>query len=384
MNSRKRDLELFQDKDFPNLKIKEYALQQLNKERKLTGKPKIKDDELIETLYRSLDVKEQILRNRIWIERGIQFPVNASGAIVLFLNTDRGLQLIYANSPRHKIVLATNGKCEKNESMEETARREFIEELGCPKEKGILRSIIENKENYYSLALTDKIGTNAEEIANNIIKAEAKSKKLYKNISCICVNTSKINYDELKKEIAQINEKLQRSAPFYTRACLLKYGNEKKGIKHADYSKNEDKEAALKVIRSFKEKCADIITPKLKKEAFDVEFNSEESIKKAISAIVDLAENNSVGLLPRNEIANILSLNFKQKETWEKLQNTYFLPSLQNILVNIGKKISAVQFLTNLENLAASVEHIRLPGTCDARHVMKEDDVTETLRSTLK
>ncbi|XLV72275.1 NUDIX domain-containing protein [Ralstonia syzygii subsp. celebesensis] len=48
------------------------------------------------------------------------------------VNTDAGLRLVAANSQRRKIVIQSNGACEKGESIRRTLRRESKEELGTP------------------------------------------------------------------------------------------------------------------------------------------------------------------------------------------------------------------------------------------------------------
>lgn len=291
--------------------------------------------------------------------------VNASGAIVLFVNTNQGLQLVYANSPRRKINLSTNGKCEDGESMAMTARREFSEELGCPEEKGILQTIVNNPENYRALGLTNKIGKTAEDIAKNIITVNADPKKLFINMAAICVNAAPQNYRELKNEVELLTKKLKKSEDFYTKACQLKYGDKTKDMKRADYAKEADRKSACDLINLFLENCRENITSNLLKVTFNKKFNdtsSREDIETAITAIVDLCENNEVGLLSKSEVESILSLDYKKNETWKELENKYFLPSIQNILLN-KRGATATEFLAKIENIASSAKYISLPGT---------------------
>src|SRR5260221_245146 len=90
---------IYNDPDFPALTIKEFSAKQLH----------IHPDHVIDKLFEALPEEKRTGANRALIEKGTALTVNASGAIMMMVNTNEGLQLICANSQRRKGVVQTNG-----------------------------------------------------------------------------------------------------------------------------------------------------------------------------------------------------------------------------------------------------------------------------------
>lgn len=336
----------FNDPSFPAMSISKYAATKLD----------LAEDKVIDALYSALPAGKQNDANKELIEKAMKYKVNASGAIILMVNTNEGMQLVYANSQRRKKVVSSNGACEEKESMAETAVREFSEEIGNPDKKGILNSIISNINNCRSIEVTNKIGNTAADIANRIVEQLADKGKLYINMSSLYVNESPVNIRALTQEIEALNVKLQKSAPYYNQAVTLIFGDKNAGINPANLADPTSKESACKIINDFKENCQSNITPSFS-AIFGSEFNettNSSTIKEALSAIVDLTENNALGLIPKDELTSLLSLDLNQKDVKEKFKKDFFAPSFENILAHKGKK-SPGDFISGFEKLSSTV-----------------------------
>lgn len=341
----------YNDNLFPNLTIKQFAARQLQ----------VPEERVTDILFHSLPADKQTPVNKELLEKGMSLKVNASGAIILMVNTNHGLQLVYADSQRRKKVVSSNGSCEVSESMAHTAVREFMEELGNPSEKGILCSIVYRLENCHSLEVTDKIGKTAEEIASRIIETQADKNKLYINMSALYVNTDPVNIRHLEKEIEQLNEKLKISTPFYQQTVLFLYGDNVRGVKAADFKESAVRSEACKLINSFIDKCQPNITTSflsIFKSSYD-DNTDVKVIKEALSAIVDLTENKALGLLSKVTLEELLSLDLTQKDIRDEFKKQYFMASFENILLHKDKRTPS-EFLASLEKLASKISIISL------------------------
>lgn len=349
MDSRLNDL--FKDPTYPKLSIKQFVIDQL----KIS-----KDDEskVVDQLYCALTEENQNETNKKLIETALDLNINASGAIILIVKTDEGLKLVCAHSQRRNKLISTNGACASNESISETAIREFIEELGNPEEKGILRSIIANPSNYRSIAMSNKIGTTKGEIAARIIEKKADSRSLFINMSIVCVNKKPVKMSDLQQEINDLNTKLQQSVSYYQAACLYLYGN--KTTEKANLADPEVKLKAVQLINEFKEKCKTSIAPSFVK-TFNLKYDKDsasDAVDKALHAIVDLTENDKIELLPKSELQELLSLDFSETNAKKSYQITkdkgYFYSSLENLFLNRGSQ-SAEKYLSDLESLPSDL-----------------------------
>jgi len=328
----------FRDPLFPKTAVKTFIAKQLG----------ISEESVADSLWQALAKDKQTDEHRQMIEKAISQTVNASGAIILIVNTNQGPQLIYGESQRRKKVVSSNGACEPDESIATTAIREFKEESGNPPQKGILSSIVNNEDNCQSLEITNQIGRSLEEIANRIIN----KKVLYINMSCLYVNTTPVNITLLKQELAELNLKLKTAAPFYQPAVLLLFGDRAKGIAPADLSDTEVLAKARELIEQFKEHCAANIT-----ENFAQHFSPDSSIKKSLEAIIDLSENSEMGTIAHEQLVSLLSLDFSDNAVVTAFRKEYFMPSFENISPHKGKR-SPVHFLADIERMASQAKHI--------------------------
>lgn len=341
----------FNDNLFPNLTIKQFAARQLQ----------VPEERVTDVLFHALPADKQTPANKELLEKAMPLKVNASGAMILMVNTNHGLQLVYADSQRRKRVVSSNGSCEESESMAHTAVREFMEELGNPSEKGILCSIVYKLGNCYSLEVTNKIGKTAKEMASRMIETQADQKKLYINMSALYVNTDSVNIRHLEQEIEQLNEKLKISAPFYQQAVLFLYGDSASGVKAADFKDAVVRSEACKLINSFIDQCQPNITTSFL-SIFKLRYDDKidgKVIKSALSAIVDLTENKALGLISKATLEELLSLDLTQKAICDEFRKQYFMASFENILLHKDQRTPG-EFLASLEKLASKVSRISL------------------------
>lgn len=349
----------FNDPTFPKLTIKQFTAMQLQ----------IDEEKVLDVLVQALALEKQTPENRQLLEKALAYTVNASGAVILMVNTNEGLQLVYGNSQRRKKVITSNGACEANESMADTATREFQEEFGNPAEKGILCSTVRNPRHCRALEVTNKIGTTAAEIANRIIDLKADKGRLYINIAALYVNEGSVNIRALQREIDDLNETLQRSALYYTLAVKLVFGA---GINLADH-----KLEAQRIINEFKSNCCNITYNFVGLFASHYDETTDTAkMKEALLAIIDLTENDALGLLPKSELESLLNLDLSKKENLDALKKEFFAPSFENLVAHKGKH-TASEFLSGLEKLASQTSQVTLglPGAA----LTTQAEVTESL-----
>lgn len=353
----------FNDPAFPQLTIKQFTAMQLQ----------IDEENVLDVLVQALAPEKQTEVNTQLLVKALGYTVNASGAIILMINTNEGLQLVYGNSQRRKKVIASNGACEANESMADTATREFQEEFGNPRENGILCSIVRNPRYCRALEVTNKIGTTAAEIANRIIDLKADKGRLYINISSLYVNEGSVNIRALQQEIGDLNETLQRSALYYTLAVKLVFGA---GINLADH-----KLEAQRIINDFKANCINITSnfAGLFASHYD-ETTDTASMKEALLAIIDLTENDALGLLPKSELEALLNLDLSKKENLDAFKKEFFAPSFENLVAHKGQKTPS-EFLSGLEKLASQTSQVTLGFPAAA--LTTQAEATESLQKGL-
>ncbi len=354
---------LFNDRTFPGLSIKKFVATEL-------GLP---EDVVVETLFHALPDEKQTAENKQFIEKAMLFTVNASGAVILMVNTNDGIKLVYGNSQRRKKVISSNGACEENESMAQTAIREFCEELGNPPEKGILCGIMRDANNCRSLGVSNKIGKSAEEIASRIVETKADKNRLYFNISALYVNEVPVNITALSREIETLNVKLTNSAPYYNAAVMFVFGDRASGKPAADLTDISVKIEACKLITRFQENCRDNISSNFH-ALFELNYDhntTAETVKSALLAIIDLTENNSLGLISKAELESLLTL-LNQKGDLSQFKKEFFAPSFENLLPHQGEKTPS-EFLDGLQKLALLADKIALPS-------LKTEEDTQTTR----
>lgn len=352
---------MFNDRTFPGLSIKKFVAKELG----------LSEDVIVERLFHALPEEKQTLENKQFIEKAMSFTVNASGAVILMINTNDGLKLVYGNSQRRKKVISSNGACEENESMAETAIREFCEELGNPPERGILCGIMRDANNCRSLGVSNKIGKSAAEIASRIVETKADKNRLYFNISALYVNEVPVNINALSSEIATLNDKLAISAPYYSKAVIFVFGASGKPV--ADLADISVKIEACNLITRFQENCRNNISANFH-ALFELNYDDKttaDTVKSALLAIIDLTENNSLGLISKAELESLLTL-LNQKGDLSQFKKEFFAPSFENLLPHQGEKTPS-EFLDGLQKLALLADKIALPG-------LKTEENTQTTR----
>lgn len=334
-------LTLLNDTQFPDQTIKHFSAAQFY----------VAEDELLDHLYLSLSPERQTLENRQLLEKALSYKINASSDVILMINTNDGLQLLYAHSQRRRRLVSTNGACEPGETLADSAYREFREELGNPRQSGLLDNIVSQPSNRRALKFKNKIGSTFAEMANRIIDLQADKNRLFVNLSSVFVNDSPVNMRDLEREINDINVRLQSGAPFYMQAVKLVYGDRKAGVAASNFSSYADIDAACTIINNFSATCQAIITDELRPlfaKSYDVNEGVEQ-IKKALSAIIDLTENDWIGLIPRQELEALLSIDYSVKENLDKLMQYYFDPSFMSLVIHKGE-LTAREFLNQFES----------------------------------
>ena len=267
------------------------------------------------------------------IDEALKLPVNASGAVMMMVTTENGPHLVAAHSQRRGMLIQTNGRCEKGESMQETALREFFEELGNPSREDILSSVLLNEENYRGIKGINEIGDNATTIAKRIINNKD---EIYVNVSALYANKKTVSHADLDKEIQTLNKRLAASKDFYQEACLILFGNEK--TKPGDLKDPTVRKHASEIIDRFKEKCSEIITSNFEPVLFaQYEANPDdvESVKNALRAIVDLSENDRIELLSPESIKTAMNL---RKNNLDEFKKIYFDAGFGLLDEYIGKQ----------------------------------------------
>lgn len=326
----------YYDANFPKMTIRAFVAEKLN----------VQEANVADVLFAALKSEKQTDENKQLIAKALDYSVNASGAIVLFVNTQDGLQLVAAESQRRATVVASNGACEDGESMAMTAMREFIEELGNPAPTGLLRTIASNPENCVSVEETNQIGVSAEGIANRIVEKKANKASLYVNYSAVYVNASPVNISILKQELAALTEKLTMTSAYYQPAVDMMFGKPPVNLDDAD-AKNK----AVMLINQFKRVGSSVISDNFSSvfaKTFD-DSATKAMLKEALLAMIDLTENKSMQLIPCDELLFLLSLDLKNSQVEEDLKKQYFVPALQNIALHKGA-LQPSQYLALLSN----------------------------------
>lgn len=337
------NLKLFQDQSFSRVMIRDFCAEKLG----------VAPEVVTDTLFAALPVSQQTDVNKEYISKSMNYTVNASGATILLVNTNEGLQLVYGNSQRREKVISHNGSCEDDESMEAASLREFREELGNPDEHGILFEVVNNTKNYQSLAIANNIGETAEKIAAKIVAEKANKAFIYFNMSLICCNEKPVSYNKLCEEIKQINERLKIVAPYYLPAVTLVFDDRAKKTSAPNLDTDlKARSEAINLINDFNKNCQSIITPWFK-SLFNQEFNHEmdtKLIKRALMAIIDLTETNEIGLTAKNELNQLL-----QSDVNKINEQGYFKPSFKNLILHQGN-LNSERFLKQFEpSLAQSL-----------------------------
>lgn len=364
----------FKDPSFSSQTILEYAAKQL----------KIPEEKVADAIYEALPAEDKNDANKRIIERALKFSVNASGSIMLLVNTNEEIALVHGDSQRRKLVAASNGACEAKESMEKTAGREFSEELGNPAKNGVLDKIVSDINNCRSIKETNKIGKTASDIAKRLMDpgvkeeilkimekeqeaakknkpfTESKCGKLYINQSSLYVNDSPVNITALKNELESLSAKLKVSAPFYFPAVQMVYGD--KDIKPADLSDPGQKAKAVEQLNNFKQKCQANITSNFS-DLFAKEFNDTtppKVVKEALGAIIDLTENKAITYTSGKALLEVMSLDLKNDDQKKQLKEKFFAPSFEDFLAHRNKDEKSSDFINRMEKLASTSNKVTL------------------------
>ncbi|MEZ0192283.1 NUDIX hydrolase [Ralstonia solanacearum] len=310
--------DLYDNAHFTSRSIRDYAHEQL-------GLPK--DADMVAHLFNALPEDQRTEPNRALLEQAMQHSVNASGAAMMMVNTeDAGLQLVAANSQRRKLVIQSNGACEQDESIRQTVRREFSEELGNPDPQGILLGTL-SEASLRAVNGLNYIGHTAAEIATHIVKMEADPSELFLNVTSLFVNHAPVTMQALEAEVAHLNERLARAKPFYQEAVHFVYGEGKAAFQQDNAQVCGD---AADVIQRFKETCPDNITEHFA-QCFDaVKADGKDDIgalKQALAAIIDLSENDEIKLIGEPAFAQAMRLATamdSDDDAKTTLENDYF------------------------------------------------------------
>ncbi|WP_459199515.1 NUDIX domain-containing protein (plasmid) [Ralstonia pseudosolanacearum] len=320
--------DVYDNARFTARSIREYAQEQL-------GLPN--DADIVAHLFNALPEDQRTEPNRELLDKAMQHSVNASGAAMLMVNTDAGLQLVAANSQRHKIVIQTNGACEKGESIRQTVHREFKEELGNPAPNGILLGTL-SEANLRAVNGLNYIGHTAAEIAAHIVKVEADPSELFLNVTSLFVNRAPVTMQALEAEVAHLNERLARAKPFYQEAVHYIYGEAKATFQQDAQVRGE----AANVVKRFRETCPDNITENFAQclDAIKADGTDDmDALKQALAAIIDLAENDAIKLIDEPTFAQAMRLATRMdsdEAAKTALENDYFDMSFIGGALHLG------------------------------------------------
>ncbi|MEJ8800053.1 NUDIX hydrolase [Trinickia caryophylli] len=300
---------------------------------------------LFDALPESYKTAEHADTNRQLLERAMGLSVNASGAAMLMVQTDKGLFLVAANSQRRKLNIQTNGACEKGESIRETVKREFIEELGNPPKDGMLLGTLSD-DNLRAINGANRIGTTAAEIAKRIVDKQANQGDLYLNVSCLYVNRQPVSLAEIQHEITVLNERLRRAKPFYKEAVRAVYGDRQQNLPPFDLT---DEGACLKaanIVTRFRDTCPDIITANFASSFESFDPRDVVAVKRGLDAIIDLSENDEVRLIDERSMASAITLH---KVAPDKLKRNYFGAPFATSALHMGD-LAPRAFMTLLKS----------------------------------
>ncbi|MHA6910006.1 NUDIX domain-containing protein [Ralstonia pseudosolanacearum] len=320
--------DIYDNAHFTARSIRDYTQEQL-------GLPH--DADVVAHLFNALPEDQRTEPNRELLDKAMQHSVNASGAAMLMVHTDAGLQLVAANSQRHKIVIQTNGACEKGESIRQTVRREFKEELGNPDPNGILLGTL-SEANLRAVNGLNYIGHTAAEIAAHIVKVEADPSELFLNVTSLFVNRAPVTMQALEAEVARLNERLARAKPFYQEAVHYIYGDAKAAFQQDAQVRSE----AANVVKRFRETCPDNITEHFAQCLRAIQADGTDDVgalKQALAAIIDLAENDTIKLLDEPTFAQAMRLATRMdsdEAAKTALENDYFDMSFIGGALHLG------------------------------------------------
>ncbi|MGI4847441.1 MAG: hypothetical protein ACRYGK_04800 [Janthinobacterium lividum] len=262
--------------------------------------------------------------------------VDASGAVMLFVKTDEGIKLVAANSQRRKLVVQSNGACEKNESMKETGAREFFEELGNPSPTGILAKIFSNDDNCRSTVGINKLGNTLEQVAEKMVDNEGK-KKGYTNASSVYMNHEPISAQALQAELTGLSEGVAAAAKFYNPTVAFLFGDKKEAFK-AEQTDSIIEASAL--VTDFHKQFPGAI-PSTFSDVF-ANFSQApldaKTVKTALEAIVDLTENDKIVAIPLAELEDKAAQFETDKET---LKKTTFAPAIETFKDHVKNGVFA-------------------------------------------
>ncbi|MBN3845587.1 MULTISPECIES: NUDIX hydrolase [Burkholderiaceae] len=314
--------DVYENPDFVSSSILDYTARQL----------KIPTWRVIDSLFDALPTGRQTQQNRGLLEHAMNHSVNASGAVMMMVHTESGLLLVAANSQRRKLVVQTNGACEKNESIGQTAKREFFEELGNPTPGGPLFNTLDER-NLRAINGRNQIGTSAAEIAKRIVDVQAKPGNLFLNVTGLYVNREIVPADQLNREVSVLNEKLSRAKPFYAAAVELVFGDKSNGLEPADLGNREVRDRAADLIRKFKSECSDVITSDLEKCFDDSNYDTQDGVSLGLNAVIDLSENDSIKLIDETSLASAIRLFESDSDA---LKHEFFGAAFASILPHKG------------------------------------------------
>jgi len=150
------------------------------------------------------------------------------------------------------------------------------------------------------------------------------------------------------------------AAPFYQPAVSLLFGDREAGIKPADLADPVIQAKARELIANFNSACSQNIT-----DNFADIIAPDKPIKPALEAIVDLSENREMGLIPKEKLISLLSLDFKDNEVVSAFKKDFFMPSFENIFPHMAGRSPAV-FVSDLEHIASRTSQINLGFTAVA------------------
>jgi hypothetical protein len=211
-------------------------------------------------------------------------------------------------------MFQTNGACEKSESIEKCAVREFFEESGNPSPGGVLADTIRNPDNRFSTVSVNKIGDDLASIASRMVE----KKFLYFNMSSAYLNKEPVSSEDLQNELQGLNDKLSHFSPFYAEIVPLAFSKPP-----LDFGSKGVQTRAQDLIARFEKKVADVtngqfLTPEIDQplQAYKQASSDGKAIKEALLAIADVTEHSEVSLMRRSDME-------KMKSKGEKLDGFF-------------------------------------------------------------
>ena len=200
---------LYKDTQFSSMKIEQYVMNKFGQ---------VNREKLIQSVLEAVkelepDLKKQAINKQKvldCIDEILGFSVRAGSGVMPMVVTDEGLMFIGAKSQRRGWSLIGGGVVEKNESFEDAAKREFVEELGSLSQVPIMSSLF--KTPVCDVCFSDTIGTTPKEFSKNILKVVDDSQKTLKFFiyaSAITVLPTKQSLKEVTQALQKASEPLQ-------------------------------------------------------------------------------------------------------------------------------------------------------------------------------